>query len=52
MSLVLVKDLDWNDDGVVHGEDDDEVVPILYEFAAAFKDDLLSLLGLILCLLA
>lgn len=52
MPLVFVKDLDWNDDGIVHGEDNDEVVPIPYECTTFFENDLFSLLRLSLCLVA
>ena len=52
MSLVFVKDLDWDDDGVVHGKDNDEVVPIPYECTTSFENDLFSLLRLSLCLVA
>ena len=52
MSLVFVKDLDWDDDGIVHGEDNDEVVPIPYECTTFFENDLFSLLRLSLCLVA
>ena len=51
MSLVFVKDLDWDDDGVVHGKDNDEVVPIPYECTTSFENDLFSLLRLSLCLI-
>ena len=51
MPLVFVKDLDWDDDRVVHGKDDDEVVPIPYECATSFENDLFSLLRLSLCLI-
>ena len=51
MPLILVEDLDGDDQRVVHGEYNDEVVPVLDEFSAALENDLRLLLRLTLLLL-
>ena len=43
MSLVLVEDLQWDQNRVVHGEDDNKVVPLLYESAVAREQEQVSL---------
>ena len=51
MSLLLVKYLHWDNNRVVHRKDDDEVIPVLNKLTAAFENDFLFGLSLVIFLL-